>query len=442
MAEDSRPPPEAQPGPMPRRVPGANAGPTLPPKARRGWMPRRALGDNATRSRPPASRPTPPPEVRPGSPLPRRVPGANAVRLAPRPLLPEHLAGAGSASKDIEAASRAAEASRPAETAAAADAGPQRAVAGPERERSARGQGRGRNVRSARRWRLAGVLTAILLILAAGTVVTALSRHKATAAREASHSAADGGPRIAAEAADRRQAVAWVAGQVNRDDIVACDEVMCAALAALGFPAGNLLVLTPTSPIPFGSDVLIATADIRSQFGSQLESAFAPEVIASFGTGNARIDIRPIAQDGAAAYRAALSADLLARKAAGAQLLRNRRIMLSATARLQLSAGQVDSRLLSTITFLAAQRPIDIVDFGSFAPGASAGIPLRFADLAETDAAARMVSSRYVRSMLALLGSQRLLYRPMTAMTVRLSGGQAVLRIEFAAPSPLGLLPR
>jgi hypothetical protein len=301
-------------------------------------------------------------------------------------------------------------------------------------------QGRTRDARPARRWRLAGVFTAILLILAAAAVVIAVSRHQAHAPGGASQAGAGTGRSITAEAADRRQAVAWVASQVDRDDIVACDSVMCAALAAGGFPVANLQVLSPTSPVPFGSGILIATADIRSQFGSQLAAADAPEVIARFGTGTEQIDIRAIAPDGAAAYRAALNADLLFRKSSGAQILRNKAVAVSAAARQQLAAGQVDSRLLSTIVFLAGQQPIEIVGFGSIAPGADADVPLRYADLTETDAASRMSSSRYLHAMLALLSSQLLQYRPMSVATVRLPGGQAVLRIEFAAPSPLGLL--
>ena len=284
------------------------------------------------------------------------------------------------------------------------------------------------------------MFTAILLILVIAAVVLSLSRHKAPAPGGGSRPGSAGSSRIAAETAYRSQAVAWVADQVDRNDIVACDAVMCAALAAGGFPAGNLMVLSPTSPVPFGSDVLVATADIRSHFGSQLSTADAPEVIAAFGTGTARIDIRAVAQDGTAAFRIQFRADQAARRSSGAELLRNKGIAVSALARRQLAAGQVDPRLMSTIVFLAAQQPVDIVGFGSSAPGAGPGVPLRFADLAETDARARLTGPAYLQSMLALLSSQQLVYAPMSTATVRLPGGQDVIRIQFAAPTPLGLL--
>ena len=248
-----------------------------------------------------------------------------------------------------------------------------------------------------------------------------------------------GGHQIAAESAVRAAAVTWVTGQVGRDIIIACDTVICSDLAQHGFPAGNLNVLQPTTPDPYGSELVIATADIRSQFGSKLAAVYAPEAIASFGTGTDRIDVRVVAPHGPAAFQAALRADLRNRKSSGAQLLRNHKIQVSATARAQLAAGQVDERLLTIIAFLAAGQPLDIVDFGGVAPGESPSVPLRFADLAGTDATAHMASRAYERALIALAHSEVAPYVPLSVGTVRLASGQTVLRIEFAAPSPMGL---
>ena len=73
----------------------------------------------------------------------------------------------------------------------------------------------------------------------------------------------------AATTAVRRQAAAWIARQVSRSAIVSCDPAMCAALRTQAFPAGNLLTLQPSAEDPLGSDVVVATAAIRSQFGSR-----------------------------------------------------------------------------------------------------------------------------------------------------------------------------
>ena len=147
-----------------------------------------------------------------------------------------------------------------------------------------------------RRWRLAGVLIALILVAAVVAAVELSRPNHATTA--ASRSAAAGSQSIAAEAVARGHAVAWISSQVGTNIVAACDAVMCSALAQHGFPAGNLNVLQPTSPDPYGSVLVIATADIRNQFGSKLAVVYAPEVIASFGTGANRIDIRVIAQRG------------------------------------------------------------------------------------------------------------------------------------------------
>ncbi len=46
-------------------------------------------------------------------------------------------------------------------------------------------------------------------------------------------------PALAAGAAIRSQAAAWIAGQVSGDAMVACDPGMCAALQAQGIPAAG-----------------------------------------------------------------------------------------------------------------------------------------------------------------------------------------------------------
>jgi hypothetical protein len=137
-----------------------------------------------------------------------------------------------------------------------------------------------------------------------------------------------------------------------------------------------------------------------------------------------------VAPSGPAAYQAALNTDLQNRKQAGADLLGSSRVVASATARRQMLAGEVTSQLLIVITNLASLHPVDILSFGDSAPGASPGIPLRSAELAETGTVAQQ--------MLAFLQGQKPPYLPALIETIR-PGGHPVLLIEFAAPSPLGL---
>jgi hypothetical protein len=237
----------------------------------------------------------------------------------------------------------------------------------------------------------------------------------------------------------RDEAAAWVAAQVSRSAVVSCDLVMCRALEQHGIPPGDLDELKPGAAGPLRSDVIVATAAVRAEFGASLSSVYAPGVIASFGSASPRIDIRVIAPEGAAAYRSALSGDLAARKQAGTELLSSPRITVPATGRRQLAAGQVDSRLMLTLAQLASQWPVSIVAFGDLAPGASPGIPLRCAYLAEASGGAGADPAAQARLMSVFLHGLGGFFSSARVQMVRLAGHN-VVRIEFAAPSPLGLL--
>ena len=132
--------------------------------------------------------------------------------------------------------------------------------------------------------------------------------------------------------AARGQAAAWVVRQVSGAAIVACDPAMCSALQSVGLPAARLLVLQTATSDPLSSDVVVSTPAVRSEFGTRLASVYAPLVIASFGSGANRIDIRAVAPDGAVAFEAQLRTDRNARITAGKQLLRNSRVHASGAA--------------------------------------------------------------------------------------------------------------
>jgi hypothetical protein len=269
------------------------------------------------------------------------------------------------------------------------------------------------------------VAAVILILLALGCVTL-------------SGSATTGRGGLAATAAVRRLTAEWISRQVSRGAKVACDPLMCSALQSRGVPAANLLILRPAAADPLGADVVVVTPAVRSRFGSRLDSVYAPSVMARFGSGAGRVNVRVIAPDGAAAYLAALSQDMAARKAAGAQLLTNNQIEVTARARAQLASGQVDSRLLIMLPALAAAHPVQILAFDDTGVGASSGIPLCSADLSGSGRVAGMSDGSYLRWLLAFLRVQRSPFAGSTAV-LRL-GGQPILRVQFSAPSPLGLL--
>ncbi len=289
------------------------------------------------------------------------------------------------------------------------------------------GAGAGR--RRLRRIGLTSAAAAMAVFLAVeATNGSAASRPVSPAAQER-----PGLPGPVTQAADvRDQAAAWVARQISAGAIVACDPAMCSALVQQGIPAANLLVLGPESADPLGSSVVLATTAVRNMFGARLATVYAPQTLASFGTGQARIDVRAMAPDGAAAYRGALAADLRARRAAGAQLLANPRIILPPAARSELAAGEVDARLLIILAAMAVNGPVHILAFGDQGPGASMGTPFRSAEILAAGASGP--------AMLAFVRAQRAPYLPAQSGLSLAPGGGTELTIGFTAPGPLGLL--
>jgi hypothetical protein len=288
-----------------------------------------------------------------------------------------------------------------------------------------------------RRRRIPTLVAAVVVLLAAGGAAAALSWP---------HAGHSGHGPTAASRTDERQTgstaaqltAAWVAQQVARSAIVACDPPMCAALEARGVPATNLLILRTGTTSPLGAQVVVVTPAVRSQFGSRLDSVYAPSVIASFGSGPDQVSVQVIAKDGPAAYLTALRQDMAARKAAGAQLLANKRIRASAEALAQLAAGEVDSRLLIVLPALAAVHPIQILAFGDAAPGVGPGVPLCSADLSGSGRAAAMTDASYLDWLTSFMRAQLGPFEG--SMAVLTEAGQPVVRVMFAQPGPLGLL--
>lgn len=281
-----------------------------------------------------------------------------------------------------------------------------------------------------RRKRLPVLIAAVLVVAAIGALAFALGRHG-----RKDQAGSQPGAAVATAAAVRYQSAAWVARQVDRDAIIACDPVMCAALHSRGYPAANLLPILPSRPDPLGAELVVATAAVREQFGARLATVYAPQVIASFGTGQARIDIRMIPAQGAAGFGSRLAAEERAARSQGAQILGNRKIKVSPGASAALAAGHVDERILATLAILAQQHPVHVIAFGDANPGAGPGVPLRSVDLAGTDRAAGLRPAVYQHWLLGFLRAQRAEYLATSITAGRGAGGQAVVSVEFAAPS-------
>jgi len=301
---------------------------------------------------------------------------------------------------------------------------------------------RATRTRTRRRGLVTGVIILAVLLFCGGALTVTLIHRPAAGTGLASSSS--GGPpagqaAIAGAAAARGAAAAWVARQVDPAAIIACDPQMCAALQGNGIPAARLLLLGSANAAPLGSEVIVCTAVVREELGSRLTTVYAPVALAAFGSGSDQVTVRVVAADGSAAYRRSLQADAAARRTAGAQLLRNPNVGASPDGRRDLAAGQVDARLLTVIAALATPYHVDIIGFGARPAGADPAVPLRSADISVASADGGGAAATLNAAKRFLLAQQPP-YRAAEVTTVRLADGRTALRVEFTAPSPLGLL--
>jgi hypothetical protein len=279
-----------------------------------------------------------------------------------------------------------------------------------------------------RRSRTTGVVAAAAVVTVAaltlsgafGGTAAPAARARAAAtpstARATAHPSA-AQPTIAPPSPVQAATAGWIAGQLSSDAIIGCDPAMCTALQAQGVTAARLMPLTPGAPDPHGATVVV-TSDLAA-------TQYAPAVIASFGSGATQIDVRATEPGGAAGYETALRADQTSRMSAGSQLLRNNRIHFTTQDAARLRAGQVDARLLATLAALSSQYPFSVTAFGDASPGVAA----LYREATITAAGKKLTAA------LALLQAQVPPFLPAQAQIVN-----AALHIEYAAPSPLGLL--
>lgn len=278
------------------------------------------------------------------------------------------------------------------------------------------------------------VVICALVAMAFGAGVTLAitgTGHSGSASARPSDAAQSTTPLQAAQA-NRMAAASWVAQQVSRSVIVSCDPEMCADLESKGFPASELLQLQPTATDPLGSGVVVATPAIRNQFGTRLASVYAPLVIASFGSGAEQVQVRYVPPGGTSAFESQLSSDAKARATAGQQLLANKNIQATTTASSDLNAGQVDPRLLVTLSLLAHEMPLKLVTFSDSSPGVRSDVPLRGAEIGTS-------GSGSLSAILAFFAAQRTPYVPSVARIGTDASGQKVVIVQFDAPGPLGL---
>jgi 4-amino-4-deoxy-L-arabinose transferase-like glycosyltransferase len=174
-----------------------------------------------------------------------------------------------------------------------------------------------------------------------------------------------------------RQAQAWVVDNVPTDYRVLVDDAIWVDLIEAGFPRENVIwyYKPDTDPEVAGLtprgwrdyDFVVSTQSLRtfptgpsSTLGQGLANA---SVVASFGSGEQRVDVLRVSADGAEAAREREEAQAARRAEAGTALARNPALRIDPGARDLLTGGRVDPRLLVTLAAATATQEMTVADF-------------------------------------------------------------------------------
>ncbi len=286
-------------------------------------------------------------------------------------------------------------------------------------------------------------LLLIALALAVATIGSVIEGPRVLSATSDRHdrrqAAVEPTPGQRAAASARVKAAIWIHRWVAANADVACDPVMCRTLDAHGVTYERQLDLSTSATDPLGADVVVATLVIRNKFGRRLASVYAPAVLASFGTGDAEVDVRMVG-DGTA-YLKALRSDVATRKRAGVALLHNHRIEATGTAARELAAGGVDSRLLTNLAALADWGcPVSVLSFGGRGPRSTAGMPLLSADIAPQAGRGSPVEiAREMSRIERFLNSQITPLRPASFAPLPGANGRMTVQVDFTVPVQFGV---
>jgi hypothetical protein len=185
-----------------------------------------------------------------------------------------------------------------------------------------------------------------------------------------------GDQRAPARAAER-----WIATNVGADAGIVVDDATGAGLAAAGRPVADLVWsrttvdrtardADPAAADPAGIDwrragYLVSTPELRSAAERRpgLAAALGSSmVIAIFGSGDDRTEVRVITPDGPDVRQVDLEADRALSARAGAALAANPSVGLSQRIGSALANGEVDLRLLTTVATLAPDRTVSLID--------------------------------------------------------------------------------
>ena len=286
--------------------------------------------------------------------------------------------------------------------------------------------------RRAGRRRLVLLLSALLaMAFGAGVTLAFTQPDHGTATARGSATSSAGALQLAAAA--RQQAAAWIAREVASNIVVGCDLEMCNELQKSGFPAARLLPLQPIGSRPArraaGRRDAGDQEPVRHPPGHRLRAAGDRQLRLRRGAGR-RALYRAGRQQGVRGPARRLPAGTASPRGGSCSTTITSRPPRPHAA--NSLAGQVDPRLLVTLSTLADLMPLKLIAFDDLSPGASADVPMRGAEIGAA-------ASTGLPAMVAFMRAQQGEFAPAVARITQDAGGRHVFIVRYDAPGPMGL---
>jgi len=173
-----------------------------------------------------------------------------------------------------------------------------------------------------------------------------------------------------------QQAERWVGDNVPKSSRLLVDDAMWVDLVRDGFARNNVVwyykldtdaAVQRQSPNGWkDSDYVVTTDSMRTGGNSSRDVSLAIQnstSVASFGTGDQRVDVRRIHAAGTTAADEAITAATNGRKTMGTELAQNPALRADAGTRSQFRAGQVDSRAMLALGQVLADQDVRVDRF-------------------------------------------------------------------------------
>jgi len=245
-----------------------------------------------------------------------------------------------------------------------------------------------------------------------------------------------------------RDAESWMTQNAPADSRMLVDDAMWVDLVRAGFERENVVwyykadtdsdvrELAPDGWRDY--DYVITTDSMRTfptEFPTVRQAIENSAVVASFGDGAQKVEVRLVDTDQAALAQAADDGLYAARSVAGQQVLKNPDVGVPAEEQDLLTSGVVDGRILLTLGQLSASGRIDVADITQL-EGDPSGVhrQLIVSSYAGQDARADAAGAD------ALLSFYESLTGPLRPVSVE--RGDAGVVITFSPDEPVDLLPR